>query len=237
MSVSKETSFKKIYPAIIIKESEPERSDVTLQNAITAIPAQLTTTFLLLAGVIFCAAVYSAYLVGGYCSKRWDGNDIKTKTVAMLIMGGVSLLSLILFGISMATFQAIILCNIYLFASYSDFKTRELDDSTHCLLIATSLIGCSLVDIPDMLFAGIAVGGVMLLVAVISGGKGVGGADIKLGAASAFLLGAQRGLVGVIVGLLIGVVYNAIQNKRKGTKEGFPLVPYLAIGFMAAFFI
>lgn len=201
------------------------------------IPASLTPTFLLFAGIVFCMAIYSSNLIGSYSAKRWNGNEIKSKTICMLIMTSVTLLSIILFGISMKTFQAIILCNIYLMGSYSDFKTHELDDSIHCLLLATALIGRSLYELPGMLFAGLAVGGVMLLVAVISGGKGVGGADIKLSAASAFLLGAQRGLVGVIVGLLIGVVYNAIQNKRKGTKEGFPLVPYLAIGFMAAFFI
>lgn len=209
-----------------------------LQSTIDLVLApQLTPAFLLIAGIVFCLALYSSNLVGKYCAKRWDGNDLKAKTICMLIMTCVALLAIILFGISMKTFQAIILCNIYLFSSYSDFKTRELDDSAHCLLLATSLTGCGLLDLPGMLFAGLAVGGVMVLVAVISGGRGVGGADIKLGAASAFLLGAQRGLIGVIVGLLIGVIYNAIQNKRRGTKEGFPLVPYLAIGFMTAFFI
>lgn len=207
------------------------------QSLLNSIPASLTPTFLLMAGIVFCVALYSSGLVGKYCAKRWDGNELKGKTVCMLIMASVALLSTVLFGVGMKTFQAIILCNIYLIGSYSDFKTRELDDSIHCLLLATALIGRSMYELPGMLFAGLTVGGVMVLVAVISGGKGVGGADIKLGAASAFLLGAQRGLVGVIVGLLIGVVYNAIQNKRKGTKEGFPLVPYLAIGFMAAFFI
>lgn len=207
----------------------------TIVNAV--ISPQLTPTFLLLASIILCLSLYSAHLIGQYCAKRWNGNDLKAKTICMLVTGSVSLLSIILFGISMTTFQAIILCNIYLFSSYSDFKTRQLDDSAHCLLLATALIGRSIFDLPDMLFAGIAVGSVMVFVAMLSGGKGVGGADIKLGAASAFLLGTQRGLIGVIVGMLIGVVYNAIQNKRKGTKGGFPLVPYLAIGFMAAFFI
>lgn len=209
-----------------------------MQNFVSAtIPPQLTPTFLLLAGIIFCLSLYSAHLIGQYCAKRWDGNDVKAKTICMLITGSVSLLSLVLYGISMKTFQAIILCNIYLFSSYSDFKTRKLDDSAHCLLLATALIGVSIGNLPDMLFAGIAVGGVMVFVAMLSSGKGVGGADIKLGAASAFLLGTQRGLIGVIAGMLIGVIYNAIQNKRKGTKSGFPLVPYLAVGFMAAFFI
>jgi prepilin signal peptidase PulO-like enzyme (type II secretory pathway) len=63
----------------------------------------------------------------------------------------------------------------------------------------------------------------------------VNGADLKLAAACAFLLGFWNGIAGLIVGLLVAVIVNLIKLKNK--KDGFPLIPYLAIGFMMAYFI
>lgn len=89
-----------------------------------------------------------------------------------------------------------------------------------------------------MLIGGLVVGLIQLFVCIGNDGRH-GGADMKITAATAFLLGWSRGMVGLILGLLIGIVFMLIYNKIKNrsNKEGFPLLPFVSIGMMAAFFI
>ena len=60
--------------------------------------------------------------------------------------------------------------------------------------------------------------------------KTLGGADIKLSTAVAFLLGWQRGLTTLILSLLIAVIVMSIIGKvRKGKeKQPFALIPFIS---------
>ena len=73
----------------------------------------------------------------------------------------------------------------------------------------------------------------MLLTMLISKSN-VGGADIKMAAACSFLLGLSRGVIGLLAGMILAVVVNVF---KKDKKKGFPMIPYLAAGYMAAYFI
>jgi prepilin signal peptidase PulO-like enzyme (type II secretory pathway) len=55
--------------------------------------------------------------------------------------------------------------------------------------------------------------------------------------ACTFLFGISKGIIGLMAGLTIGVRANLIIQIRKNKAEGFPLIPYLAVGFIAAYFI
>ena len=77
----------------------------------------------------------------------------------------------------------------------------------------------------------------MLLIAIVCNGKTIGGADVKLSAACAFMLGIWKGFAGLIAGLTLGIIVNLIIQMRKNKVESFPLIPYLAAGFMAAYMI
>jgi prepilin signal peptidase PulO-like enzyme (type II secretory pathway) len=65
----------------------------------------------------------------------------------------------------------------------------------------------------------------------------LGGADVKLSAACAFLLGFEKGVIGLAIGLFISIITNLIIEKIKKSKDQpFPLVPYLSIGFMLMYY-
>lgn len=182
-------------------------------------------------------SVYVAYLLGGYCATRWQG-DAETNCLRfMWIMGGTVCASLLVYGCTLTTVQAVFLAGAYLFSSYSDIKSRMVDDSVHILVLAVALIGRQVYEIPTMAISAGFICGVMVAVAVLSKGAGIGGADIKLATASAFLLGFNRSVFGLCVGLSLGVVINFIKQKKSREAKGFPLVPYIAVGFMLAFFI
>jgi prepilin signal peptidase PulO-like enzyme (type II secretory pathway) len=125
---------------------------------------------------------------------------------------------------------------ILLTASYSDLRSREVADYMSVMVLLTAFIGVSMADIPGMILGGLFVAGMMLLVTLLSGESCIGGADIKLGGACAFALGTTGGIAGLIGGLVLAIVINMCRGKST-RNQSFPLVPYLAAGFLAAYFI
>ena len=128
-----------------------------------------------------------------------------------------------------------------------------------CLLITASLWDIRKRIIPDSLCLGIAAVGfltfspikllgilpaLLLLCAalLLRDGTGMGGGDIKLTAASGFILGLPTASVGLILGMVAALLfYLPLHFIRKlKPNEGqavhqtaLPLVPFLTIGFIA----
>lgn len=192
--------------------------------------AILLGTLLLLAG-----AVFAAWCIGLYSARHFGGNKKKTVLVFAGITGLVTLTMLCFFGCAAVTIRGIIFTLILAFSSYSDIRTRECADYLHLMIVIVAFIGTEVTALPAMLLSGIAAGVIMLVPALL-GKRSLGGADIKCSAACAFLLGFGRSMTGLVIGLLLAVIINAIQNRKKN-GAGFPLIPYLAVGFTAAYFL
>ncbi len=141
------------------------------------------------------------------------------------------------FGFGMELIQGVILCLILLYAANSDIRTREVADGISVMTAITALIGTEFTDIPMMFLSAILITLPQLLIAVLKPNC-YGGADIKLMATCAFMLGVWKGLF-AIIGLLLAVICTLIIRKvlKKNVKESFALIPYLAVGSMLAFFI
>ena len=103
------------------------------------------------------------------------------------------------------------------------------------MIVIAAFIGTDMAALPNMVLSALLVGGIMLMTTIITKSQ-MGGADIKLSAACAFLLGTVQGFAGLMLGLIAAIIVNIIKNRKKNT-EGFPLIPYLAVGFMAAYFM
>ena len=89
------------------------------------------------------------------------------------------------------------------------------------------LLGMALVFLPQY------------LAAIINPEKALGGADIKLSSAAAFLLGAPKGLFALIVGLTLSVITVPIVRavKKLPKNQPFPLIPFLSVGILAEYII
>jgi len=188
------------------------------------------TTFLV-------AVVMITFLLSLYTSNHFKDNQKKTAVAFVGIALAVSVLLLCFFGCAVSAVQGILFCLILLYCSYSDIRTREVSDYLSVMIVLTAFIGREISNIPLMLLATVLITLPMLLIVIVCKGKAIGGADVKLSAACAFLLGITKGFAGLIVGLTLGIIVNIIIQMKKNKAEGFPLVPYLAAGFMAAYFI
>lgn len=188
------------------------------------------TLFLVVVGM-------TAFLISLYASKRFQSEKKKTALIFIGISLAISALLLYFFGCVVSAVQGTLFCLILLFSSFSDIKTRESDDYLAVMIALTAFIGIKVSEIPGMLLSAVLITLPILLISIICNGKSIGGADIKLSAACAFLLGITKSFLGLITGLTLGIIVNIIIQTRKDKAEGFPLIPYLAAGFMAAYFI
>jgi leader peptidase (prepilin peptidase)/N-methyltransferase len=187
---------------------------------------------------LFLAVVgITAFLISLYASKRFQSEKKKTALIFIGISLAISALLLYFFGCVVSAVQGTLFCLILLFSSFSDIKTRESDDYLAVMIALTAFIGIKVSEIPGMLLSAVLITLPILLISIICNGKSIGGADIKLSVACAFLLGMTKGFIGLITGLTLGIIVNLIIQTRKDKAEGFPLIPYLAAGFMAAYFI
>ena len=78
------------------------------------------------------------------------------------------------------------------------------------------------------------VAALLLLVYVLTGGRGIGGGDIKLMAATGLLLGFGGNLVGFMFGCLYASVIHITRMKLSGAKSMLAMGPYLAAGCVTA---
>ena len=185
--------------------------------------------------LLLIGAVFAAFCIAMYAANGQQGEKRKTVLLFMGITAIVTVTMLCFFGCAAVTVRGIILCLILLYSSYSDIRIRECSDYLHLMIVIAAFIGCKATELPAMILGGVLVGAVML-VPLLTGNRTLGGADIKCSAACAFLLGLKRGLIGLTAGLLLAVIINGIKNRKKKDKS-FPLLPYLSVGFTAAYFI
>lgn len=199
-------------------------------------PEEVITTIVKLACIfLFYLAVHK---ISKVVISKTPGYNKESKKIPIYHCISIILVSslLIVFGWSIELLKGIILLQILLYASVSDIQTHEVKDFVSVLIFITGFIGVTLSDIPMMLFSGLAIGGVLLICAMVSGNR-LGGADVKLSAACAFLLGFSKSIAGIVIGLFVSVIVNLIIQKQKKLKnQPFPLVPYLSVGFMLMYF-
>ena len=157
----------------------------------------------------------------------------------MILTGCFALALYLRFGCSMVAVQGMILFFILLYASCSDLTTHTMDDYLWVMVGILGLLSYYTVGLPSMLVGAAMVFVPQILIALLPPHKALGGADIKLSSAAAFLLGAPRGLFALIVGLTLSVITVPIVRavKKLPKNQPFPLVPFLAVGIIAAYLI
>ena len=93
------------------------------------------------------------------------------------------------------------------------------------MIVIAAFIGTDMSALLGMLLSALIIGGIMLATAAVTKSS-IGGADIKLSAACAFMLGTVQGMTGLMIGLILAVIINSIKNRKKKTRGiSFNLLP------------
>ena len=179
-------------------------------------------------------------LIGLLLHRIMQGKGYKTHLAPSLAVPGLAALAGFLrFGLSVTAVQGVFLACLLLYASCSDLTDHHMDDHIWVTVLALGLCSVWRFGIVSMLIGAAMVFVPQMLVSLIGKGNTLGGADIKLSTALAFLLGWQRGLAALMAGLLAAVIVMAIVQKlnRKKRRQPFALIPFLASAAAVVFFV
>lgn len=136
------------------------------------------------------------------------------------------------YGISVEALLYCFLMSALLVLSVIDLRTYEIP-----LGINLCIIGLGIVRVvtdwdhlTTYLIGFFSLSAVLLLLYYITNGRGIGGGDVKLMAATGLLLGWQCNLLGFVLGCVVGSVIHLIRMKYSGETHVLALGPYLSIG-------
>lgn len=134
----------------------------------------------------------------------------------------------------MQTLQALMFCAGLVGAAAYDVKTRLVDDRV-CIFIALA----GLVTISPASFLGALMAALPFFIG--SGFDENGAGDLYLSAAAGFVLGPSRTLAGLSLIVLLAVLYLSASRLMMRVRHvplprRCPLVPFIAAGFIPAYF-
>lgn len=189
--------------------------------------------------VVVLIAITASLLTAKASVKRWEGKQLTLSIVGCVFTVLATVGSVLLHGLGMRNVQTIFLACVFLYVSYGDIKTHEMDDFVHILVLAVALIAKPAEQIPTAVLSVIGVVAVMLITTVLVPGTGIGGADIKFCAAGSFLMSSfVDSLFALGIGTFAALLCNSpFRKKKEGAGEGFPMLPYLSCSYMFVFLL
>lgn len=128
-----------------------------------------------------------------------------------------------------------ILSSVLIVITVIDWRTFEIPDGLNLTILVLGLVqlGFDPASWPLYVIGAASVGGLFLLIWLVTKGRGIGFGDVKLMAAAGLLLGWKRILLALIVGSVSGSVIHLIRM-RGGEGKKLAFGPYLSAGIWVA---
>ena len=125
-------------------------------------------------------------------------------------------------------------------SAYEDIKYQEIQDGASIIGLIWGILlmiyqrGSMLHSVYGLLIGG----GVLLLIALLTKGEGMGGADIKLMAAYGLLLQYKLAVFALLVSFVLGSIIGIflLVSGRKQRNDAIAFSPYLSLGALIAVF-
>ncbi|WP_181998627.1 A24 family peptidase [Paraclostridium sordellii] len=122
---------------------------------------------------------------------------------------------------------------ISLIASIQDIRTREVSNIIHILIIFIALPNITINKVMGAL-----IGLIAFFTPNLIKKDGIGGADIKFMFASGLILGTEKIIIATITSMIVAIIYAVfIKLILNQNLKGIPLIPFLFIGCISAYFI
>lgn len=113
-----------------------------------------------------------------------------------------------------------------------DWRTYEIPLGLNITILVLGAIHLAL-DYHNFLYyliGMVSVSGFLFLLFIITGGRGIGGGDIKLMFAAGLLLGWKHIILALVIGCIIGSIVHLTLMRIKGKGRVLAFGPYLSIG-------
>ena len=180
--------------------------------------------------------VFSWLILGGKC--RNCKSKISAQYPLIEALNGV--LYVVVCAVNGLNLTSLVFClmtSALLVLSLIDWRTYEIPFGINVFLFILGVMATILDsgNIFSHLIGMVCVSGFLGILYLASGGRAIGGGDIKLMFACGLILGWQRIILAFLLGCIIGSVIHLIRIRIKGAGHVLAMGPYLAAGiFLAA---
>ena len=175
--------------------------------------------------------LFSWLALGGRCRKCKAKISVQYPIIEAL-NGVLYIIVFALYGLSVETVLYCLLASALLVLSVIDFRTYEIPFGINLFIAA---LGCIRV-ITDLshwyeyVIGFFTISLILYFIYFITKGRGIGGGDIKLMAASGLLLGWKCNILAFVLGCIIGSVIHLLKMKLTKAENVLALGPYLSAG-------
>ena len=140
------------------------------------------------------------------------------------------------FGFTLETLFYCSMTSALLALSVIDFKTFEIPPGFNIFLLIVGIarVATDWTNWQTYLIGFVSVSGLLLLIYLISGGRGIGGGDVKLMAVCGLIIGWKLIILAFFIGCIVGSVIHLIRMAVKGEGSVLAMGPYLSAGVFAA---
>lgn len=179
--------------------------------------------------------LFSWIFLKGRC--RYCGTSIsKQYPIIEAINGAGYLLIFLINGISVASGCYCIAFSMLVALSVIDFRTYEIPLGLNITIAVCGIVNAAF-DFDNIfyyLIGMVCVSGFLLLLFLVTKGRGIGGGDIKLMAAAGLLLGWKHIIIALIIGCVVGSIIHIILMKVSDKSRMLSFGPYLSVGIFIA---
>lgn len=175
--------------------------------------------------------LFSYLVLRGKCRKCGSRISVQYPLVEAL-NGGLYLLIFWRYGLSVDSLLYCLLVSALIVLSVIDFRTYEIPVGINIFILTLGLIHI-VTDLSHWFSYGIGLLSVsipLLLIYLVTKGRGIGGGDVKLMAATGLLIGWKLNVLGFLLGCILGSVIHVCRMKLSGEGRTLAMGPYLAMG-------
>ncbi len=175
--------------------------------------------------------LFSWLMLGGRCRKCKAKISVQYPIIEAL-NGVLYLLVFARFGVSIECLLYCLLASALIVLSVIDFRTYEIPFGINVFIAGLGLVRIltDLSNWAEYVIGFFAVSLFLYVIYLLTRGRGIGGGDIKLMAASGLLLGWQCNILAFLLGCIIGSVCHVIRMRVTKAEHVLALGPYLSIG-------
>ncbi len=175
--------------------------------------------------------LFSWLLLGGKCRQCKAKISIQYPIIEAL-NGILYILVFMKFGVSVDSLLYCLLFSALLALSVIDFRTYEIPVGINYFILGLGILRVisDLSDWKDYLIGFLAVSVFLYLIYFVSGGRAMGGGDVKLMAVCGLLLGWKKIILAFFLGCILASVIHILRMKLSEEDHVLALGPYLALG-------
>ena len=135
-------------------------------------------------------------------------------------------------GWNMTSVVYCLLTSALIVLSVIDFRTMEIPDGINLFifLLGVAATVLDLANWKEHVIGMVSVSGFLLVIYLVTVGRGIGGGDLKLMAGAGLLLGVKEVVLAFLLGCILGSVIHLIRMKVSGAEHKLALGPYLSMG-------